>query len=63
MSYDSAFKGRYSLKNIYRDWLKWVLKSFIEILGYTERSIGLLHTSGRHAAHALFNDYFLEKKN
>ncbi|MFX1518790.1 MAG: hypothetical protein ACFFCD_02550 [Promethearchaeota archaeon] len=62
MGYDSAFKGRYSLKNIYRDWLKWVLKSFIEILGYTERSIGLLHTSGRHAAHALFKDYFLENK-
>ena len=62
MGYDSAFKGRYSLKSIYRDWLKWVLKSFIEILGYTERSIGLLHTSGRHAAHALFNDYFLENK-
>ena len=62
MGYDSAFKGRYSIKNIYRDWLKWVLKSFIEILGYTERSIGLLHASGRLAAHALFNDYFLENK-
>jgi len=62
MGYDSAFKGRYSIKNIYRDWLKWVLKSFIEILGYTERSIGLLHASGRLSAHALFTDYFLENK-
>jgi len=62
MSYDSVFKGRFSIKNIYRDWLRWVLRSFIEILGYTERSIGLLHSSGRYAAHALFNDYFLENK-
>ncbi len=62
MSYDSAFKGRYSIKNIYRDWLRWVLRSFVEILGYTEKSIGLLHSSGRYAAHALFNDYFLENK-
>jgi len=62
MGYDSAFKGRFSIKSIYRDWLRWVLRSFVEILGYTERSIGLLHTSGRYAAHALFNDYFLENK-
>lgn len=62
MSYDSAFKGRVSIKTIYRDWLRWVLRSFVEILGYTERSIGLLHSSGRYAAHALFNDYFLENK-
>jgi len=60
MNYDSAFKGRVSIKNIYRDWLRWVLRSFVEILGYTERSVGLLHSSGRYAAHALFNDYFIE---
>ena len=39
MSYDSAFKGRYSIKNIYRDWLRWVLRSFVEILGYRARKI------------------------